>query len=238
MLDSIGKTFWQVYDAIGRLYLTPLLRKEWKTPPKRMNERAIELAFVSKWLARLYPEEVLDVGTGATVWPRVLANCGFRVTAIDEMQSYWQRRFFNRYFFVLGDDITKPRISKTFDMITCISVLEHIRDHQAAMRGIFGLLKPGGHALLTFPYNEGEYVEDAYSLPGAGYNQGGRYICQVFSRNEIDGWLEENPATIVEQEYYQIFTGDMWTFGERIYPPRLVAKDEKHHLTCLLLQKT
>jgi len=42
---------------------------------------------------------------------------------------------------------------------------------------------------------------------------------------------------IVRQEFYEIFTGDFWTFGERIYPPRKVSKVDKHHLTAILIQK-
>ena len=100
------------------------------------------------------------------------------------------------------------------------------------------LLKPGGHLVLTFPYNEKQYIDNVYKLPDAGYGQNYSFICQVYSRRELDQWLEGNKARIVEQEYYEIFTGDLWTFGKRIFPPRKVEKGEKCHLTCILIQKT
>lgn len=39
----------------------------------------------------------------------------------------------------------------SFDLITCISVLEHIPDHEAALRSMWGLLRPGGRLYLSLP---------------------------------------------------------------------------------------
>jgi 2-polyprenyl-3-methyl-5-hydroxy-6-metoxy-1,4-benzoquinol methylase len=167
-----------------------------------------------------------------------MAKCGFRVTAIDEISSYWQGEFFNRHHYVIHDDITNPKLDRTFDAITCISVVEHIPDHLAAIRGLFKLLNPGGHLILTFPYNEERYVDNVYALLEAGYGKGASYVCQVFSREEINSWLRECPGTIIEQEYYQIFSGDLWTFGERVCPIRKVSSSELHHLTCIHIRRS
>jgi SAM-dependent methyltransferase len=226
-----------IYKTVCRLYLTPLLFYEWKKPLfNNINERVIEYEFALRSLSKLCGSEVLDVGTGSTAWPHILAHCGFRVTAIDKM-SYSKSGFFNRHYYVVNNDITKPTITRKFDIITCISVLEHIKEHDAAVRGMFSLLRFGGHLILTFPYNERMYINNVYELPNAGYGKNKPYICQVFSRKEIEGWMKENCGRIINQEYYEVFTGDLWTFGNRIYPPRQVTKDEKHHLTCLLVQK-
>ena len=64
-----------------------------------------------------------------------------------------------------------------------------------------------------------------------------RFICQIFSRKEIVDWITKNDAELVEQEYYRFFSGEFWTFGEWIYPPFRVSRDQKHQLTCILLQK-
>ena len=225
------------YKVGARLYLNPKLRHEWKKRTgRRRNERPVEYAFAMKWLARLYPKTILDVGSGTTSFPQVMADCGFHVTAIDKITGYWNDMFFNRHYYIIDDDITSPRLKEKFDIVTCISVLEHIRDHQLAVKGIFSLLRSGGHIVLTFPYNEKEYIPNVYQLPGAGYGQDWSFICQVFSRREIDDWLSQNSARIIDQEYYQSFTGDYWTFGQRLYPQRRVKMEEKHHLTCLTLQ--
>lgn len=216
-----------------------MLFREWKSPPhKHINERPIEFSFAFKWLSKICPVEVLDVGSGTTAWPHVMANCGFRVTAIDKIKGYWKDSFLNRHYYIINDDITTPKIAKRFDFITCISVLEHIPNHKAAINGMFTLLKPGGYLVLTFPYSEKRYIDNVYKLPDAGYGQNYPYICQVFSRSELDAWLKEKPAKIIDQEYYEVFTGEHWTFGERIYPPRKVPKGERCHLTCIVIQKT
>jgi SAM-dependent methyltransferase len=235
MWRLIKGTLRRLYATGAGLYLTPLLRSEWQKTPEYINERPVEYSFALESLSEICPAEVLDVGPGATAWPHIMATCGWRVTAIDEELNYWKGDYFNRHFYVLRDDVTKPKIKQRFDFITCISVLEHIPDHQSAMKGIFRLLKPGGHVVVTFPYNEERYVENVYALPGAGYGKDAPYKCQVFSRKEIDTWLQENGARILRQEYYQIFDGELWTFGRRIYPPRKVDKDQKHHLTCILM---
>ena len=122
-------------------------------------------------------------------------------------------------------------------MITCISILEHIKDHKAAVTGMFKLLETGGHIVLTFPYNENHYLKNIYDHPFAGYGKEAPYICQNFSRDEINCWIKENNTEIVLQKYYQIFSGDYWTFWQRIYPPREVSINDKHHLLCMLIQK-
>ncbi len=239
MSKVIKKALYRLYSTLARWYLSPILRLEWKSSMRRTpNERPIEFAFALKWLAKIYPMEVLDVGSGTTAWPHVMANCGFSVTAIDKIEGYWRGGFFNRHYYIINDDITKPKITKQFDLITCISVLEHIPNHEEAIRQMFRLLKPGGYLVLTFPYNEKQYIDNVYKLQGAGYGQDVSCICRVYSRKEIDTWLEANSATIIDQEYYEIFTGDFWTFGKRIYPPRPGDRSAKVHLTCVIIQNT
>ncbi|MCM2310377.1 MAG: class I SAM-dependent methyltransferase [Steroidobacteraceae bacterium] len=44
-----------------------------------------------------------------------------------------------------------PYAPESFDLITCISVLEHIPEDEAAVRTMWSLLRPGGRLLLTVP---------------------------------------------------------------------------------------
>ena len=63
-------------------------------------------------------------------------------------------------------------------------------------------------------------MKDVYRLEGADYGRDFPYIAQVFSRREIDAWLADGPAAVVRQEFWQFFTGELWTFGERLCPPQ------------------
>ena len=133
---------------VGNTYVKAMCRREYKMQNFSQNKRAIEYAFALRSLYNSTAETVLDVGSGLSPWPALLRKCGYVVTAIDEVESYWRRTITNRHFYVIKDDITNPRLSKTFDFITCIGTLEHICDHRAAMRGMFKLLK-GDHSPIN-----------------------------------------------------------------------------------------
>jgi len=108
MIRMIKKSLHRLYNILGRWYLYPLLKSEYKGSAKRYtNERLIEYSFAFKWLSELYPEKVLDVGSGTTAWPHIIANCGIGVTAIDSIREYWKGSFFNRHYYIINDDITK-----------------------------------------------------------------------------------------------------------------------------------
>lgn len=158
------------------------------------------------------------------------------VTATDNIKGYWPKGMTNWHYHVIQDDIVNTHLARQFDFITCISVLEHIERHQEAVASMFSLLAPGGHLLLTFPYNEQIYVPNVYQLEGAGYGSDFPFIGQVFSRREIDGWLSASNGEIAAQEYWQVFSGELWTFGERLTPPIEVTCVDKHQLSCVLLR--
>jgi len=220
------------------LYPKWICRREFESQAfKRFNERPIEFAFVFRKLGDIYPQTILDVGAGTTALPHLMHNCGCLVTAPDNVRDYWPSGMLNRHYHVIDDDITATRLSQTFDLITCISVLEHIQKPDDAIRNMFSLLRPQGHLILTFPYNENSYVRNVYELPGSSYGKGSTYITQSYSRSELRRWIEENGATIIDQEYWQFWKGDHWTVGEQVIPPKRVSLEETHQLTCILMKK-
>jgi SAM-dependent methyltransferase len=226
----------RIYTKVAQLPLRPILRYEWsRRDQRRLNERPMEYAFALHCLAGICPTKVLDVGAGITAWPQLLANCGFEVTAIDEGTSYWGSHPSNRHHYVLHDDITNPQLREEFDAITCLSVLEHVEAHEAAMGEMRRLVKKGGHVIISTPYNEQQFVENVYALDGVSYGFDAPYICRVYSRSELQKWLERG-FELVRQDYYDVFTGELWAFGERLRPPLKTSAAEPHHLTCILLR--
>ncbi len=225
-------------DRIGLAYAGLLTRREYaKQQFLGINERSVEFRFVFQQLTALCPRTVLDVGTGMTALPHLMRNCGYLVTATDNIRDYWPSGMINRHYHVIDDDITKTRLTGQFDMITCISVLEHIQDHQAAVRSMFSLVRPGGHIIITCPYNDARYVRNVYDLPDSTVTVKYPFITQAFSRVELNDWLHENNGRLVEQEYWQFFSGKYWTCGDRMCPPIRSDKNSNHQITCFLLQK-
>lgn len=225
-------------NRFGKIYCNKICKREYNNPFfNSINERPIEYRFVFESLTKACPETVLDVGTGMSALPHLINNCGFKVTAIDNIYDYWSKGMFNRHYHIIHDDITMTKLDSKFDFITCISVLKHIPNYEIAVKNIFKLLKKHGYLILTFPYNEHNYFYNIYNHPKAGYGKTKPYICQVFSRNELYKLLNTINGKIIKQEYWQCFNGEYWTIGERLYPPKQVQKNDKYQLTCLLIQK-
>jgi len=230
-LASIAET---VLTQTSKLYNK--LEFKYKKHHKK-NERPVEFAFVFKHLANIYPDSVLDVGTGKTSLPHMIWTSGINIKATDNIRDYWSFGMVNRHFYVQNDDITKTSIEEKFDMITCISVLEHIKDSDTAVKNMFNLLNKNGHLIITCPYNENEYCPNVYDLEGSTYGQEHKFVTQSYSKKQVDKWLSDNNAEIIEQQYWKFWDGDFWTVGNQIIPPLQVSADEKHQITCLIMRK-
>lgn len=102
---------------------------------------------------------------------------------------------------------------------------------------MLSLLNPGGHLVVTFPYNESQYVPNVYEHPGSSVRERQSFITQAFSRAEVSSWLSDGEAELLEQEYWQFFTGEVWTCGERICPPVRSTRTGPHQISCLLVRK-
>lgn len=232
-----------------RKYINPLKRfveekineinyKEYLNPPFfSFNERPVEYSFVFKQVAKFYPKNVLDVGTGITALPHLLANCGCKVTAIDNIKDYWPQGMFNRHYYVQNDDITKSKLKKKFDMVMSISVLEHIKRSDLAVSEMFKLINDGGYLILSFPYNEKKGIGNVYTLPDSNAKVLPNYTTKAFSRIDLDRWQRDNNASIIEQEYWHFFAGEYWTIGKIQLPPKKVTNKELHHISCVILRK-
>lgn len=230
----------RVLASLGDEYVRRRCRQDFDGQQfRRTNERPIEYGYVFRQLNLLQPRTVLDVGSGVSALPSLLSTCGFVVTATDNVRDYWPMGMVNRHWHVVDDDIRDSALPGPFDAVVCVSTLEHIVEHRAAMRHMLRLTRPGGHLIVTAPYHETRYHPNVYAEPEAAYGRDLPYPAQSFSRAELDGWLAgEYRATLVDQEYWKCFVGELWTFGELLRPPRRAAgPEEPHQLTCLTIQR-
>ena len=161
-----------LYKIIAKSYINRINKQEFLHPPfNAFNERPVEYRFVFEQISEFYPKKILDIGTGVTALPHLMANCGCIVSAIDNIKDYWSHGLFNRHYYIINDDIVNPKLKDNFDLITCISTLEHIENFDQAVKSMFGLLKKGGYLVLTFPYTENKFVDNVYVLPGSSARQ-------------------------------------------------------------------
>lgn len=223
----------------GRWYIRQILASEATAQVARpLNERPVELSFLFEAVRELQPRRVLDVGTGLSPLPALLRNCGCEVNAVDNISDYWPNGMVNRHWQIINDDIRSPHVVRPgYDLVACISVIEHIEDPDAAFRSMVSLLSPGGHLVLTCPYNERRYVEDVYKLPGGDLGEPQPYRCASYNRPALERWLAGAPAQIVRQEYWSFWSGEVWRQGARLSSPTRTSADGPHQITCLLIRR-
>lgn len=200
------------------------------------NERPVEYSFVFKQLSTYCPINILDVGTGLTALPHLMRNCGFKVTAIDNVRDYWPAGMQNRHYLVIDDDITNSKLTQKFDLITCVSTLEHIVNFEKAVENMSNLLNPEGKIVLTFPYNEKKYCDNVYSLPDSRAKNM-PFITQAYSREQVNNWCEKYKLEVIEQEYWSFFSGEYWSTGEKLDFPKKSSSIGDHQISCLVFKK-
>jgi SAM-dependent methyltransferase len=222
----------KIYSLILSAVCYPILKHEKAKPPfTEYNERATEFRFIFDHIAKHAPVKVLDVGSGRSALPALMANCGCIVTATDPKGSYWSLQpSFNRHYKVDRLDITDCKPEPIFDLVTCVSTLEHIEQDVAAVRNMFAYLKPGGWLLMTFPANPEKFIPDVYR--GKKH-----HITRSYCLENIDAWYRHLDIIGIKDllaERYRVFTGDYWGEGERLHPA--VEDREWYHLMCIKIQ--
>jgi 2-polyprenyl-3-methyl-5-hydroxy-6-metoxy-1,4-benzoquinol methylase len=151
-------------------------------------------------------------------------------TAIDNVRDYWDSQMVNRRWTVLDVDITKlGEFHGPFDAMTCISVMEHIVDHENAVRNMLRLLAPGGLLIITTPYNHREHCPNVYKRPDALHGQDNTYTCRSHSAKEIERW-QQLGARLKRRELWRLFSGPVWATGNRIGWEQAQSEDEPHQL--------
>lgn len=140
---SLKNIIKSIYIKVLKIMLNPLLKKEYSLLKKEINERPLEYSFSLDFISKLPNErlDILDIGTGQSCWPKLLSDCGYKVDTMDNYKDYWKGCFLNRHYYVFNDSILNPKNVNKYDIITCISTLEHIPNFNKAIENMSKLLK-------------------------------------------------------------------------------------------------
>jgi 2-polyprenyl-6-hydroxyphenyl methylase/3-demethylubiquinone-9 3-methyltransferase len=101
--------------------------------------------------------KALDIGCGAGLQAEPLARMGAAVTAIDAAPENIEAAKAHAkaqaldidYRCVALEDLAET--NKTFDIITCLEVIEHVANRDAFLAALSQLLAPGGLAIFSTP---------------------------------------------------------------------------------------
>lgn len=96
----------------------------------------------------------LDLGCGRGIYASILAQKGFEVKGIDISPTelyFAKENFGSDVDFQVGDAQNIPFSDKSFDVVVCSEVIEHLNSHGKAMREIARVLKDNGKAIISMP---------------------------------------------------------------------------------------
>jgi len=123
--------------------------------------------FYNKWTLGKFKKylkgNILEVGCGIGNFTTTLSKYG-KVTAIDIDQSLIDKLNKENHPRIKAGygDIEKSKYffkDKSFDIIVCINVLEHVKDDEKALQNMYRLLKKGGKLILLVPIHDFLYGE-------------------------------------------------------------------------------
>ncbi|MCG8489442.1 MAG: bifunctional 2-polyprenyl-6-hydroxyphenol methylase/3-demethylubiquinol 3-O-methyltransferase UbiG [Chromatiales bacterium] len=154
-----------------------------------------------KGFTSLEGKEILDVGCGGGILSESLAACGAKVTGIDMGEAPLQVA--RLHLLESGLEVNYERIPverlaeerpASFDVITCMEMLEHVPDPASVVRACAKLVRPGGQLFFsTINRNPKSYL---FAIVGAEYllqllPKGTHDYAKFIRPSELSTWVRE-----------------------------------------------
>ncbi|MCG7937725.1 MAG: bifunctional 2-polyprenyl-6-hydroxyphenol methylase/3-demethylubiquinol 3-O-methyltransferase UbiG [Candidatus Thiodiazotropha lotti] len=154
-----------------------------------------------KELTSLEGKEVLDVGCGGGILSESLAACGAKVTGIDMGEAPLQVA--RLHLLESGLEVNYERIPverlaeerpASFDLITCMEMLEHVPDPASVVSACAKLVRPGGQLFFsTINRNPKSYL---FAIVGAEYllqllPKGTHDYAKFIRPSELNAWIRD-----------------------------------------------
>jgi len=158
----------------------------------------LRLGYIDQ-IAGLAGKRVLDVGCGGGILSESMAREGATVTGIDMGEAPLQVA--RLHLLESGMEVDYQRIPVeqlaeqqpgSFDVVTCMEMLEHVPDPSSVVEACASLTKPGGHVFFsTLNRNPKSYL---FAIVGAEYllrllPRGTHDFSKFIKPSELDAWI-------------------------------------------------
>jgi len=187
--DRVAQLWWDPTGKMGMLHVINPLRSR----------------FTFDHVPEIRGAKAVDVGCGGGILTETLARAGARVIGIDQSEMTLEIARQHAAKSGLDIDYRLQRVEElveaeagTFDVVTCLEMLEHVPDPAAIVDACARLLKPGGHVIFStinrsfkgwlFAIVGGEYI--LRILP-----RGTHDYAKLIRPAELRGWSEASGLT-------------------------------------------
>ncbi|MCU7846293.1 MAG: bifunctional 2-polyprenyl-6-hydroxyphenol methylase/3-demethylubiquinol 3-O-methyltransferase UbiG [Candidatus Thiodiazotropha sp. (ex Monitilora ramsayi)] len=158
----------------------------------------LRLGYIDR-IAPLAGKKVLDVGCGGGILSESMAAKGAQVTGLDMGEAPLQVARLHLLESGLEVDYKRLPVEQlaaeqpgSFDVVTCMEMLEHVPDPASVVRACSQLVKPGGHVFFsTINRNPKAYL---FAIVGAEYllrllPKGTHDYAKFIRPSELAGWI-------------------------------------------------
>jgi len=160
----------------------------------------LRLSFIDKAVG-LAGKRVLDVGCGGGILSESMSLKGAQVTGIDLGEKALKVAQLHRlesganvdYRLIAVEDLARE-VPGSFDVVTCMEMLEHVPDPAAVVRACSTLVKPGGSVFFsTINRNPKAYL---FAVVGAEYvlnllPRGTHDYAKFIKPSQLAGWARD-----------------------------------------------
>lgn len=161
---------------------------------------------------------VLDAGCGSGRHLRALAQLpGVNIIGVDTNRSDLDAAMeamknmpgneSDNYLIIRGDIGCLPFDPATFDCVICSEVLEHIPDHEKAIRELVRVLKPDGKLVVSVPRYFSEKI--CWLISTAYHSNEGGHI-RIYKKKELHKILKEHGFKCWKINYKHALHAPYW----------------------------
>lgn len=199
------------YDTAELNKFSELAHKWWdKTSEfKPLHDiNPLRLGFIDQKVS-LAGKTVLDVGCGGGILSESMAQKGATVTGIDlgekalkVAQLHSLESGINVDYRLIAVEQLAKDAPASFDVVTCLEMLEHVPDPASVVRACAQLVKPGGHVFFsTINRNPKAYL---FAVVGAEYvlnmlPRGTHDYAKFIKPSELAAWVRTSDLTLTHQ---------------------------------------